>query len=199
MKEFLDAYQTRKKAITQQLAAFTTVRGDDVFYELCFCLLTPQSSGLRADACVQELKALDFLHNPVDLLPILRKKIRFHNNKAKYLLEVKRNYSLLKKQILTLDPFPLRDYLLTHVRGFGLKETHHFLRNIGYRNFAILDRHILKNLKRFKVIRNLPKTLTKKRYFKIEQRFKDFSERIGISLDELDLLFWSMETGVVFK
>ena len=73
------------------------------------------------------------------------------------------------------------------------------MRNIGHRNLAILDRHILKNLVRHKVIKELPPTLTPKRYLAIEQQFQQFASKIGISMDALDLLFWSEETGEIFK
>lgn len=200
MESLLSEYEKRKSEIRIRLEEFKGVKGDDIFYEMCFCLLTPQSSGFRADACVQELKALDFFNNDVDPRPILKKKIRFHNNKSKYLLEMKKKYTTLKEKIASVqDQHELRDYLLDEIKGFGLKETHHFLRNIGYRNFAILDRHILRNLNKLKVIKSLPKTLTKKQYFMIEERFKQFSDKIRIPMDELDLLFWSMETGKVFK
>lgn len=48
-------------------------------------------------------------------------------------------------------------------------------------------------------IRSLPKALSRKNYLSIEQQFMRFAERFGIPLDELDLLFWSMETGVIRK
>ena len=73
------------------------------------------------------------------------------------------------------------------------------MRNIGYRNIAILDRHVLRNLVKHKVIKKTPKSLTKKNYFEIENKFKKFSKEINIPMDELDLLFWSFETGEVFK
>jgi N-glycosylase/DNA lyase len=62
-----------------------------------------------------------------------------------------------------------------------------------------LDRHILKNLKKYRVIQEIPKTLTEKKYREIERKFRKFSEKISISMDELDLLFWAIETGRVFK
>jgi N-glycosylase/DNA lyase len=84
--------------------------------------------------------------------------------------------------------------------GFGLKEASHFLRNIGSEfDLAILDRHIIKNLLRYGVIDEIPKSLTKKQYLMIEERMKKFSKKIGIPLAELDLLFWSEETGEIFK
>ncbi len=57
----------------------------------------------------------------------------------------------------------------------------------------------MRNLKRYGVIDKLPKTLTKKSYIEIEDKMRAFSERIGIPLGELDLLFWSRETGYIFK
>ena len=97
------------------------------------------------------------------------------------------------------DAARLRDWLVLNVKGLGWKEASHFLRNIGCRNLAILDRHILRNLQRHRVIRSLPKTLTKKQYHTIEQKFARFAETVGISMDELDLLFWSRETGEILK
>jgi N-glycosylase/DNA lyase len=74
------------------------------------------------------------------------------------------------------------------------------MRNIGRNEgLAILDRHILRNLKRYGVISQIPASLSKKKYFSIERRFNRFAEKIGIPVDELDLLFWSMETGEIRK
>jgi N-glycosylase/DNA lyase len=97
------------------------------------------------------------------------------------------------------QPTEKREYLVKNVKGLGLKEASHFLRNIGHNNLAILDRHILKNLHKLGVIEEVPRSLTKKAYLDIEEKFKRFSKKIGITMDELDLLFWSMETGKVFK
>ena len=66
-------------------------------------------------------------------------------------------------------------------------------------NLAILDRHILKNLVVLGVIKEIPKSLTEKKYLEIEGKFEEFSKKINISMDELDLLFWSAEAGEVFK
>jgi N-glycosylase/DNA lyase len=94
----------------------------------------------------------------------------------------------------------LREWLVKNVKGLGYKEATHFLRNVGRSNgLAILDRHILRNLKRYGAIRAIPKTLSKKEYFRIERRFREFADAVGIPIDELDLLFWSMETGEIRK
>ena len=60
-------------------------------------------------------------------------------------------------------------------------------------------RNELKNLNNLKVIDEIPKTLTKKKYLELEEKFKQFSNKLKIPIDELDLLFWSQETGEIFK
>ncbi|MBI2110240.1 N-glycosylase, partial [Candidatus Woesearchaeota archaeon] len=102
-------------------------------------------------------------------------------------------------KIQSLEKEKLRFYLLENVKGFGLKEVGHFMRNVGYKDLAILDRHILKNLYSLGVINEIPKTLNRKKYFEIEEKFREFSKKINIPMDELDLYFWSLETGKVFK
>ena len=64
---------------------------------------------------------------------------------------------------------------------------------------AILDVHILKNLRVFGIIDEIPKSLTKKRYLELEEKMKIFANQLCITLDELDLLLWSKETGFIFK
>ena len=200
MRELLEEYNKKKDIINSRLNDFKNIKEEEIFYEMCFCLLTPQSSAKAADKCIQELKRLDF-RNSYNLNPVkLLKNIRFSNNKSKYLLEAKEKYELIIKNIKEIkNEEELREFLVKNIKGYGYKESSHFLRNIGYRNLAILDRHILKNLKKFNVIEDIQKSLKKKKYFEIEEKFKEFSNEINIQMDELDLLFWSMEAGEVFK
>ncbi len=193
-------YLKRKNEIASRLKEFKLVKGDDLFYELCFCILTPQTSGFRADECIQELKRNNFLYTNYNPKNFLKKKIRFHNNKTDYLIKAKINFLTIVNALNKLSsPEEKRLWLLKNVDGLGLKESAHYLRNVGHENLAILDRHILKNLKKHRVINELPKTLTKKRYLEIEKKFKNFSKKINIPMDHLDLLFWAEETGKVFK
>ncbi|MEK6840019.1 MAG: N-glycosylase/DNA lyase [Nanoarchaeota archaeon] len=195
-----EAYAQRKEEIEERLDQFSHVQGDHLFYELCFCLLTPQSNGRRCDEAVQILRNKDFMHASVPLVPVLKTKTRFHHHKARYLEEMKQTYPFVVQRLQhERDSFALRTWLVEHVRGMGMKEASHFLRNVGYRGLAILDRHILRNLVKCNVLDTLPKTLTEKRYLEIEQLLFSFSKKIGIHADALDLLFWSMETGEVFK
>jgi N-glycosylase/DNA lyase len=195
-----DAYAQREREIEERLVQFSRVKGENIFYELCFCLLTPQSNGKRCDEAVQILRNKNFLHLSVPLLSVLKTKTRFHHHKAQYLLKMKQMYPMILEQLKKeQDPFALRLWLVEHVKGMGMKEASHFLRNIGYRGLAILDRHILRNLIKCKVLDTLPKTLSMRTYLNIEQSLLSFSHTLGIHADALDLLFWSMETGEVFK
>lgn len=49
------------------------------------------------------------------------------------------------------------------------------------------------------MIKDIPKTMTKAKYLDIEEKMREFSKKISIPLDHLDLLFWYMEAGEVFK
>ncbi len=86
------------------------------------------------------------------------------------------------------------------MKGLGYKEASHFLRNIGLGfDLAILDRHIMRNLLKYGVIDKIPECITKKCYLSLENEMKKFSDKIDIPLADLDLLFWSEETGEIFK
>ena len=93
-----------------------------------------------------------------------------------------------------------REWLVKNVKGLGYKEASHFLRNIGLGfELAILDRHIMKNLMKYGVIDEIPECLSKKCYLFFEEKMKEFSEKVNIPMSDLDLLFWSEETGEIFK
>ena len=196
-------FELRRDAIRQRLSEFAAVPREQYYYELVYCLLTPQSSAVNAGKVIQLLQQNTVEHNHRQLTAILSRKehyIRFHNTKSLRIEEAKRIMPEVMTAIVTVqDGSELRAWLAGHVKGLGWKESSHFLRNIGYRNLAILDRHILRNLREQGVVRALPRSLTRLRYLEIEQRFLEFAETIGISMDELDLLFWSRETGVILK
>ncbi len=203
MKELRSNYRNLKSDIRNRLKDFSNVPPTEYFYELVYCLLTPQSSAVNADKVITILKDKKFKLRDIDPEPILRQKdcyIRFHKNKSRYLIIVKDQFPLIAEQLKSRSTSEeLRLWLVKNVKGLGWKESSHFLRNIGHRNLAIPDRHILRNLVRLGVLRDLSKTLTGKNYLQIEGKFLKFSKRIGIPMDELDLLFWSMETGEILK
>ncbi len=196
-------YEQIKVEIKDKLKEFAEVPQEKCFYELCYCVCTPQSKAKSAFIVQQELESLDFLHNDIDPTPILRNPrnyIRFHNGKAKRLMDIKRIFPRVQEVLLSgLSAFDTRQWFVGNIKGFGMKESSHFLRNIGFRGLAILDRHILKHLVYCGLYDELPKIGTRKRYLEVEQNFINFADHINVNIDELDLLFWSSETGEIFK
>ncbi len=210
LEELKDLYSEKRNDIHQRLREFREIldrNDDDVFAELCFCLLTPQSSAKTCWAAVSRLKERSLLlkGEANEIQPQLN-DVRFGDSKAKYIVEARATFSkdgklYLKSHLSSFtNPFELREWMVENVKGLGYKEASHFLRNIGLgEEFAILDRHILRNLKRLEVITEVPVSITKKRYLEIEEKLRSFSREIGIPLADLDLLFWSRETGWIFK
>lgn len=193
----------RSKEIAARLADFAAVPPSDWFYELLYCLLTPQSTAVNAGKVVDILRENGFQGEGFDPEPVLGAKehyIRFHRTKAARLLEARDRFGEIAARLAGGDPSPaVREWLVGNVKGLGWKEASHFLRNIGHRELAILDRHILKNLVAAGALRSAPKAMTQKRYVAIEKKFAVLARRTGIPMDELDLLFWSLETGQILK
>ena len=104
----------------------------------------------------------------------------------------------LKSIVESSNPHELREWLVKIVKGIGYKEASHFLRNIGYTNFAIVDFHILNLLERYNLIKK-PKSLTKKEYLRIENLLRKIAKKLDLNLAELDLYLWYLETGKILK
>lgn len=203
VEELRREFMRKKGAIHRRLEDFAAVRPEEYFYELVYCLLTPQSSAVNAGKAVEALKEADQSGASVDAAELFHRKvhyIRFHNTKARHLAAARVKFPEIESRLMSGSSGPeLREWLVGNVKGLGWKEASHFLRNIGHRNLAILDRHILKNLSKHAVLPSVPTTLTPKRYLAIEARFARFAAEIGMTVDELDLLFWSRETGEILK
>jgi len=140
--------------------------------------------------------------NANQIKKIIKTHVRFHNTKAQHIVHDRgllNGSNILDQLGAFQDGRQMREWLVKNIKGFGYKEASHFLRNIGYLDVAILDRHILKNLVKCGVIESLPKSLTPKKYLEIEEKMKKFADKINIPFPELDLLFWSEETGEIFK
>ncbi|GMO65486.1 MAG: N-glycosylase/DNA lyase [Endomicrobiia bacterium] len=180
---------------------------EEIFAELIFCLFTPQSKAILCWNAVNELAKKNMIFNSEEenIIKII-KKVRFKNNKVKYLIEARKMFIIngkinLKERLKSFkDIYKLRKWLAENVKGIGYKEAGHFLRNIGIgKDLAILDRHILKNLKIYGAIKEKPLILNKKTYLETEKHMQSFSKNIGIPMSHLDMLFWCKNTGGIFK
>lgn len=199
----ISEYKKKRRLIKSRLKDFKDrYKGadKDIFSELCFCILTPQSNARYCDRAIRELKKTDLLFKgkSSSIKSILKGKARFHNKKADYIINARKCFD--RNIFDSKNVLEIRDSLVKNIKGFGYKEASHFLRNVGMgRNIAILDRHILKNLKRCGAIKKIPSSISAKGYLDMEARARQFAKKIKIPLEELDLLFWSHETGEIFK
>jgi N-glycosylase/DNA lyase len=200
---FQEKYSLLQSKIKQRLDDYANVPKEKYFYELCFCVCTPQSKASSAMAVQLELERLDFYNVGFDPTSILRSNenyIRFHNQKAMRLQMLRTQWAEIKQILdLPISGEEKREWICENVKGLGRKESAHYLRNIGYKNLPILDRHILKHLVTCGVFSSIPNISTKTRYEEVANKFKDFANSVGIPLDELDLLFWAEETGIILK
>lgn len=202
-------YEKKKPKIKKRLKEFKAVWSQSdrrVFSELCFCICTPQSKAVYCDKAVSSLESKGILFKGnFDQIRAELKAVRFPNNKARYIIEARRFFTVngaikIKDKIDAREILETRHWFVCNVKGLGFKEASHFLRNIGFgSDLAILDVHILKNMERYEIIDKRPQSMTTTQYLFLENKFKDFSKKIRIPIDELDLLFWSSETGEIFK
>jgi len=209
ISELKKIYKHRRRAIALRLSEFDKLRdsGHDRFFEeLCFCLLTPQSKAESCGQIISDLKKKGLLYkgSRKQLEPLL-KRTRFYRNKARYLMLARRVFSKeeiirFKRKISQQGPLAARQWLIDNIKGLGYKESSHFLRNIGFgQDLAILDVHVLRSLQRLGVIEELPKSLSPNKYLGIEEKVRRFASKLGIPASHLDLLFWSIGTGKIFK
>lgn len=210
INELIKSYRLKREEIKKSLGEFKEVMNqpdERIFAELAFCICTPQSKATAAWNSITALIKNDYLFSGSEnvIRPFLN-TVRFCDNKSKYIVEarnffMKNNKLQIKEKINSFDnSFKLREWLVKNIKGLGMKESSHFIRNIGMGDdVAILDVHILKNLKEYEVIEEVPEALTKKLYLEIESKMRDFSNLVKIPMDELDLLLWSEETGIIFK
>jgi N-glycosylase/DNA lyase len=191
--------------IQSRLQEFDSVlkTGDEesIFAELVFCILTPQSKAKSAWAAVGLL-----LTGTEDQVLRELTGVRFKYKKAGYIIKARNRFIIdgkisIKSRIIRFsDVYDAREWLVRNVKGIGYKEASHFLRNIGPgADLAILDRHILKNLRSLQVIEEIPASLSRRRYLEIEKGMKELSEETKIPMSHLDLVLWYKETGEVFK
>ena len=171
----------------------------ELFNELCFCILTANFNAEKSIKIQNEIGD-SFLNLSEKVLAKKLKNLgyRFPNIRAKYISESSSCKELVQKNAISLKGEGLRKWLVNNVKGFGYKEASHFLRNIGFDDYAIIDFHIIDILVEYNLIKK-PKTITRKKYLEIEKILKKIAEKLDLSLSELDLYLWYMKTGKILK
>ena len=205
------AYSEKKVLIGERLAEFREVlaSGDDkrIFEELAFCICTAGASAKMGMRSVEALREVMLEGELEDLRKRMHGVHRFPNWRPAYIVHtreyLRREHGLgMRRLVLSFgDPLERRDFFAKNkdIKGIGYKEASHFLRNIGFPGYAILDKHILNTLHEMGVIESPKPPGTRDRYIDTEERLRRFSEDIDIPMDELDLLLWSEKTGEILK
>ena len=162
--------------------------------------------GLNSVAAVSSL----LLEGQSEEMTVVLKKTgahRFPAARPRYIVTT-RNYlrtnfdMALRKRLRSFsDPFERRDWLAQEkqIKGLGYKEASHFLRNIGVKGHAILDKHVMRCLTEVGVVDTAKPPANRKRYLEVEEEYLRFAKAIRINSDELDLVLWSMKTGEILK
>ncbi|MDR1695881.1 MAG: N-glycosylase/DNA lyase [Endomicrobium sp.] len=204
-------WKSVKPLIEQREKHFENVRKngseEEIFAELVFCLFTPQSKAVSCWAAVNKLAENDmiFKASAAEIAETVS-NVRFHNNKARFVTEARNIFTSngkmkIKEKLSSFeDIYELREWIIKNIKGIGYKEAGHFLRNIGIgKDLAILDRHILKNLKNLGAIKEIPETLSPKAYKETEKQMQAFSKKTKIPMSHMDMLLWCKESGGIFK
>ena len=208
MKDLINSIQNLKNSeisevIESRIEEFSKIKEggiEEIFIELCFCIMT---ANCGAEKCIEihDLIGEDFLNLSEEGLVHKFKEYgyRFPNVRANYIIKA-RDYKDQLNEILffSQDRLDLRNKLVKTIKGLGYKESSHFLRNIGFTDYAIIDFHIVDLLERYNFIEK-PKTMTKNKYHEIERVLLKLGEKMGLNLAELDLYLWYLETGKVLK
>lgn len=173
---------------------------NELFKELCFCFMTANFSahrGIEIQNAIQD-----------GFLTFSEKKLakrlaelghRFPNARASYVFGARSHKDNIKETLDKLEnDIETREWIVKNIKGIGMKEASHFLRNIGYKNLAIIDFHIVDLLVKNDLIEK-PKTLTPKKYIEIENVLNEIAQKTNLSLGELDLYLWYEETGKILK
>jgi N-glycosylase/DNA lyase len=205
------AHRARRREIKSRLAEFAEVRSaatdERLWEELVFCIFTAGASARMGLGSVEAVRHLLARGTQAELAAALQSKHRYPNSRSGYIvvtrefLEGDCGLRLRERLESFADPVERRDWLAREkgIKGLGYKESSHFLRNVGYRGYAILDKHILRCLAEVGVIASPQPPSTRARYLATEERLRDFARDLGVDFDELDLVLWSMKTGEVLK
>ena len=208
--DLLKLYAEIKPVILTKMNSFqkTWENGNvAIWQELCFCILTANTSASLALLTMEKLVSINF-DSPSEILTVLKKWYRFYNTRTDYITTtrefLKQDCSLdLKQKIESFgsDKISLRDYfaLTKLIKGLGFKESSHFLRNIGFLGYSILDKHIMRSLVEFDVVSSVKPPRNRSEYLTVETLMQQFAKNLSISVDHLDLLLWYRKTGEIIK
>jgi len=208
-RELLELYELKKEEIQNRLLEFKQAfqEADDrqIFRELSFCILSSGVGPKIAGQCMSAIgeKLADGEEN--ELLERIGAIHKYAENASRYIVftreYLKKEHGFLLKSLVSSfeDRVERREFFAKNpgIKGLGYMQASHFLRNLGFSGYAILDRNNLASLSELGIIGETKYPLTKKRYLETESLMAEAAHELGISLDELDLLLWSRKRKYV--
>ena len=211
IENIVRTHKARRAEIRRRLGEFAAIgrHGTDVnlLEEMVFCFFTGGCSARMGLNSLEAIKPILLTADQGELANALVGHHRYPNARSKYVVHsrdfLQEQYGMkLRKKLNSFDcRFERRDWLVREkgIKGLGYKEASHYLRNIGYKGYAILDKHVLNCLAELKIIDDPKPPNTRLRYLNVEEKLKTLTDMTGIDFDELDLVLWSMKTGVILK
>jgi N-glycosylase/DNA lyase len=205
------AHAERRAEIQTKLAEFENIRqtGTDerLWEEMVFCFFTGGCSARMGLRSIEAVRPLLLTGTHDELMNALVGRHRYPRARSGYIvasrdfLQEHCGLKLREKLSGFDDDLARRDWLVKEkrIKGLGYKEASHYLRNIGLKGYAILDKHILRSLAELGIIDDPKPPNTRTRYLAIEQKLKELAEITEVDFDELDLVLWSMKTGEILK
>lgn len=209
-KELLSIYADNREEIDYRLKEFQSNfknSGDEkIFRELCFCIL---SSGVGPRVAQKSLEAIrDELWDGSDKeIAEMLQGIHKYPDKVSYLTStrdyLKAEYGFKLKKLIRQfdDKNERRDFFANNknIKGLGYIQASHFLRNLGFRGYSILDRNITNTLYEMGLTDSPKPHSSRKKYLETERILENFSNDLGISIDELDFVLWFRKQGYIPK
>lgn len=205
------AHAERRVEIRARLAEFAAIgaHGTDekLWEEMVFCFFTGGCSARMGLKSIESVRPLLLTGDQNALTQALVGVHRYPNARSRYIVASRdflaEHCGMRIRKLLSSFESHLerRDFLVKEkgIKGLGYKEASHYLRNIGFRGYAILDKHVLNSLAELKIIDDPKPPNTRSRYLMVEEKLRKLTDTIGIDFDELDLVLWSMKTGVILK
>jgi len=204
-------HRERRDEIRSRLSEFRAVKAercaDRYWEEMVYCFFTGGCSARMGLRSVEATRPLLKEGSVDELASALTGVHRYPNARAKYVV-YSRDFlngdceMRLPERLAGFDDdFARRDWLAREkgIKGLGYKEASHFLRNIGYLGYAILDKHVLRCLAELKIIDDPKPPSNRARYLSVEEKVRRLTDKVEIDFDELDLVLWSIKTGSVLK
>ncbi len=206
-----ETHSERSEEIRTRLREFEGLwkNGSDeqLWEEMVYCFFTGGCSAKMGLRSIEAVKSHLMSGSHEDVMNALVGRHRYPRARARYVIAsrtfLEEHCEMRLKQKLAgfNNNYARRDWLVQEkgIKGLGYKEASHYLRNIGLKGYAILDKHVLNCLSELGIIEEPKPPNTRSKYLTIENQLKKFADQIDIDFDEIDLVLWSMKTGEILK